>query len=253
MHWKYLAAIAAAALFAAPSTAAGARTLDVSPQHVKFGKQPFHNFSTRSFVVTNAGKRPITVSIEPGFVPDDFSPGQSESTCPLTSETTLAPGESCTHVVGYYPDPAEPFLGPRKIELGVVARSLTGKVVARRTVKVTGQAVPPISIDPPRMRFGTQRFETFSTRTVWIKNKTANPLIITVDAGLPDDFSDLIASTCVLGDTELPAGARCTHVVGFRPTPFFAGPQTASLLVSVRNLGGTLLYQQGVEITGRGV
>ena len=126
-------------------------------------------------------------------------------------------------MIGYYPDPAEPFLGRRKIELDVVARSLAGKVLQRRTVEVTGQAVSPISIDPERMRFGSQPFETFATRTVTIKNKTAIPLLVTVDAQLPDDFSDLIASTCVLGDTVLAAGDRCTHVVGFRPTPFFGG------------------------------
>jgi hypothetical protein len=253
MHWRYLAVLAALASLWMPSTAAASRTLDVDPQHVKFGKQPFHNFTTHSFTVTNVSKRTINVSIVPGFVPDDFSPGQPDSTCPLTSDTTLAPGASCTHVVGYYPDPAEPFLGPRKIKLHVIARSLAGTKLQSREVKVTGQAVPPITIAPPHMRFGTQPFETFATRTVTIKNKTAIPLIVTVDAQLPDDFSDLIDSTCVLGDTELAPGGRCTHVVGFRPTPFFGGFETASLVVTVRNLAGTQLYQQLVEITGTGV
>ena len=253
MRWRYFAVLVAAVSLWMPSTAAASRTIDVDPHHVKFGKQPFHNFTTRSFSVTNVSKRTINVAIVPGFVPDDFSPGQPESTCPLTSDTSLAPGASCTHVVGYYPDPAEPFLGPRKIKLQVVARSLAGKKLARQEVKVTGQAVPPISINPPSMRFGTQPFETFATRTVTIKNKTAIPLVVTVDAQLPDDFSDLIDSTCVLGDTELAPGARCTHVVGFRPTPFFGGFETASLVVTIRNLAGTQLYQQLVEITGTGV
>jgi hypothetical protein len=252
MHWRYLAVLAALASLWMPSTAAASRTLDVDPHHVKFGKQPFHNFTTRSFTVTNVSKRTINVSVVPGLVPDDFSPGQPDSTCALASDTTLAPGASCTHVVGYYPDPAEPFLGPRRIKLQVVARSLFGKKIERREVKVTGQAVPPITIAPPQMRFGTQPFETFATRTVTIKNKTAMPLIVTVDAQLPDDFSDLIDSTCVLGDTELVPGGSCTHVVGFRPTPFFGGFETASLVVTVRNLAGTQLYQQLVEITGTG-
>ena len=253
MYWKVFAVLAAAVSLWLPSTAVAERTLDVSPHNIKFGKQPFHEFSTRSFTITNVGKRPVKVSIEPGFVPDDFSPGQPESTCPLTTPTLLARGESCTHVIGYYPDPAEPFLGRRKIELDVVARSLAGKVLQRREVEVTGQAVSPISIDPEKMRFGSQPFETFATRTVTIKNKTAIPLLVTVDAQLPDDFSDLIASTCVLGDTVLPAGDRCTHVVGFRPTPFFGGYETASLVVTVHDLGGVLLDQRIVEISGRGV
>ena len=78
---------------------------------------------SKTFTVTNVGKKPIAVSVETGFVPDDFSPGQPESTCPLIESTTLAPGQSCTYVVGYYADPAAPFLGDRRIELNVVARA----------------------------------------------------------------------------------------------------------------------------------
>ena len=83
----------------------------------------------------------FAVSVEAGFVPDDFSPGQPESTCPLFEATTLDPGQSCTHVVGYYADPAPPFLGPRRIELNVVARDGSGQTLATRTVIVTARGI----------------------------------------------------------------------------------------------------------------
>jgi hypothetical protein len=159
-------------------------------------------------------------------------------------------------VIGYYADPAEPFLGPRKIELQVVARSTSGEVVGKRTVVVTARGVAPrpaLDLDPDRVRFGTQPFETLETRTLTIENESSQPLVVTIEAQLPDDFSDLIFGTCILGDTVLEAGEECTHVVGFRPTPFFGGFETASLVVTARDLEGRLLFERIVEMTGRGV
>ena len=122
MIWKLCVVIAAIAALVAPS-AAMARTLDVAPQNVKFGEQPWNSFTKRTVRIENVSSKSVAVSVEPGFVPDDFSPGQPESTCPLTSPTTLAPGESCIHVIGYYADPATRSSGRRQIELQVVARS----------------------------------------------------------------------------------------------------------------------------------
>ena len=45
-------------------------------------------------------------------------------------------------MVGYYADPAAPFLGDRRIDLKVVAR-VKGKVVATKTVVVTATPVAP--------------------------------------------------------------------------------------------------------------
>lgn len=142
MIWKSCCAVLVATVaLALPSAAVADRALEVDPHHLGFGKQPFNTFTKKAFTITNVGSQPIAVSVEPGFVPDDFSPGQPESTCPLTEPTTLDPGQSCTHVVGYYADPAPPFLGPRRIELNVVARDESGQVVATRTVIVTARGI----------------------------------------------------------------------------------------------------------------
>jgi hypothetical protein len=42
-------------------------------------------------------------------------------------------------------------------------------------------------------------------------------------------------------------------VIGFRPTPFFAGLETASVKVTAHDLAGNLRFEGVVEITGRGV
>src|SRR5262245_21357255 len=77
--------------------------VDVQPTHVQFGHQPFESETKLSFTVTNRGGETVQVSIEQVAVGDDFSPGQIESTCPLTDTSSLPPGASCTHVVGFRP------------------------------------------------------------------------------------------------------------------------------------------------------
>jgi hypothetical protein len=115
----------------------------------------FHTFTTKSFTVRNVSKKPVAVSIDTGFVPDDFSPGQPESTCTPFGSTTLVKGQSCTYVVGYHADPAAPFLGDRRIDLRVVAR-IKGKIAATKTVVVTATPVPPaevLDVDPGSVSF----------------------------------------------------------------------------------------------------
>jgi hypothetical protein len=255
MIWR-LSLILVAAALGMPSSAAAARTIDVSPQELQFGEQTFHTFTKRSFTVTNVGKKPIAVSVETGFVPDDFSPGQPESTCTPFGVTTLAAGQSCTYVVGYYADPAAPFLGNRRIDLTVVAQ-VKRRVAATRTVVATATPVAPadvLDVDPSSVSFGDQPFETFETRTFTVTNIWSHTISLTSDAGLPDDFSHLIDSTCGLGDRTLAPGESCTHVVGFRPTEYFAGLETATVVLTARDQAtGTLLVTRTVEITGTGV
>jgi hypothetical protein len=141
MIWRLSAVLAAIAALAMPSTAAAERTLDVDPHHLRFGNVPFNSFVKKTVTITNVSSQPFAISIEAGFVPDDFSPGQPESTCPWFEPTTLDPGQSCTHVVGYYADPAPPFLGHRRIELNVVARDGSGETLATKTVIVTAKGV----------------------------------------------------------------------------------------------------------------
>src|SRR4029453_10583864 len=130
---------------------------------------------------------------------------------------------------------------------------IVAAVVLCVLVPAASAAKPMLAVDPNRVRFGNQPFETFETRTLTVKNTSSETLLLTSDAGLPDDFSHLIFSTCGLGDRVLAAGESCTHVVGFRPTPSFAGRETATLVLTARNQAGTVVEQRTVEITGRGI
>ena len=142
MKVKFIGALAVALAIAATPQALAGGSISVDPHHIKFGKQPYNSFTKRTLTVTNNSSRTLSVTVEATFVPDDFSPGQPESTCPWDVPTPVAPGESCTHVIGYYADPAPPFQGHRQIELRVVARNGAGTIVKARTVKVTARGVP---------------------------------------------------------------------------------------------------------------
>jgi hypothetical protein len=106
---------------------------------------------------------------------------------------------------------------------------------------------------PDRVKFGRQPFDTLETRTFKVKNTTEHTITLTTDAGLPDDFSHLIFSTCGLGDHVLAPHETCTEVVGFRPTPYFAGLETATIVLTARGPSGLVWQTRTVEITGRGV
>jgi hypothetical protein len=114
-------------------------------------------------------------------------------------------------------------------------------------------AKPVLDVRPNQVRFGSQPYETLETRTVTVTNRSADTITLTSEAGLPDDFSHLIDSTCGLGDKLLASRESCTHVVGFRPTPFFGGLEAATLVLTARDATGTVVDQLTVTITGRGV
>jgi hypothetical protein len=252
---KVCVVIVAVVALALPASAA-AGTISVSPASLKFGKEPYDSFTTKSFTITNTGRTAASIAIESTFVPDDFSPGQPGSTCPWFEPTILQPGQSCTHIVGYYADSAPPFLGHRRIELNVVARNSAGRTLASKKVIATAMAVAPapvLALSPDSLSFGEQPYETFETRTLTVTNVASQGISLTSDAGLPDDFSHLIDSTCGLGERALAPGESCTHVIGFRPTPFFGGPQTATLVLTARDGAGATITQVTVPITGTGV
>src|SRR5262245_30118144 len=111
--------------------------VDVTPTHVQFGSQPFETQTKKTFTVTNKSSEAVLVSIEQVFVGDDFSPGQIESTCPLTDSSTLQPGETCTHVVGFRPSAF--FAGHESALMRVIVRDAAGNTIHTRDVKLSGR------------------------------------------------------------------------------------------------------------------
>ena len=136
MH-RVLVLVACTAGVLASVAGAAPPPVDVQPTHVQFGNQPYESETKQSFTVTNKSKEAVQISIEQISVGDDFSPGQIESTCPLTEASTLQPGESCTHVIGFRP--SRFFGGHETALMRVVVRDLSGNNIDSRDVKLSGR------------------------------------------------------------------------------------------------------------------
>ena len=116
-------------------------------------------------------------------------------------------------------------------------------------------AADRLAVVPTHVRFGRQVFETNTLASFTITNRSAEDLVVTIDQiQVGDDFSPgQIESTCTLGDTPLPAGRTCMHVVGFRPSLFFAGREDATMRVSARDTSGRVVFDRSVRLSGTGV
>ena len=118
-----------------------------------------------------------------------------------------------------------------------------------------GFAAPPVVVvKPPHVQFGSQAYETLTKRSFTVTNRRSQSVLVAIElVRFGDDFSALIESTCRLIDSvTLAPGESCTQVVGFRPTPFFGGEETAIMQVVVRDLSGNLIETRDVTLTGRG-
>ena len=132
-----LALAACTVVFLASAAVAAPPPVDVRPTQVQFGNQPFETETKQSFTVTNRSNGAVLVSIEQIAVGDDFSPGQIESTCPLTEPSTLQPGASCTHVVGFRP--SRFFAGHETALMRVIVRDTAGNMIYTRDVRLSGR------------------------------------------------------------------------------------------------------------------
>jgi hypothetical protein len=122
-----------------PTPAAARAFLDVSPQSLKFGKQPFNTFTTKTVTVTNVSSQTLYVTFADQS-PDDFSPAQPGSTCQLSfTVNVLEAGQSCTMIIGF--EPAREFAGRETATLVISAADAQGKVLDTRIVKISGTGV----------------------------------------------------------------------------------------------------------------
>ena len=123
-----------------PSAALGdGAVLRVTPHKLRFGKQPYGSFTTRTVTIANASERTLIVTVSDQS-PDDFSPGQPGSTCLLSyTVNVLGAGESCTMIIGFQPAPE--FGGRETATLSISAASVNGKVLQTRVVNIVGTGV----------------------------------------------------------------------------------------------------------------
>lgn len=132
------------------------------------------------------------------------------------------------------------FLGPNAGE--AVAAKSTGYVTAR-----------PTSIDFGKKQVGGEYYKR--TR---ITNTSGQPVLLKVEAGLPDDFHFglLPGNTCpVLDPALLQPRESCYAVVGFTPSEFFAGwlAEGQVLAHSYDPATGALLETYIIPVSGMAV
>lgn len=144
--------------------------------------------------------------------------------------------------------------GARSRWLRLVVASLVSAAVL--AVPQTAGARAVLNVSPHSLTFGRQAFNTFTTRTVTIRNLSSGTLYVTVADQSPDDFSPgQPGSTCLLSYTVnvLATGESCTMIVGFEPAPEFAGRETATLTISAADAAGSVLATRVLRISGTGV
>ncbi len=139
---RRLLLVFAVAAATAPVALAAGDVVDISPNQLKFGKHPFGSSVFETVTLTNTGSTAVLIDIETLDVPDDFSPGQPGSTCTIPEEKLLAPGETCTHIVGWLSEAI--FPGRRVAFLLVTVKdAATGEVIETHRIRMTAMAVAP--------------------------------------------------------------------------------------------------------------
>ena len=139
------------------------------------------------------------------------------------------------------------------------ALSLALIVLVAATSMPAAPAVPApgpsaLSVHPRHVRFGRQPFESNTLKSFEITNTSDEELLVTIEqVRVGDDFSPgQVSSSCGLGDTLLPPGQTCEQVIGFRPTPFFGGFETAEMRVIAHDASGQVRYDRLVRLSGHG-
>ena len=147
----------------------------------------------------------------------------------------------------------------RQARPSLLRRLLVVSVVAAVGVAGPQADASPTSIDvaPSAIKFGTRLVGTDFYEAVTITNASNRALLFLVEGALPDDFGFGLfpGSTCpaLTPGAMLAPGERCTAVVRFTPTVFFAGEeQTGSLTVTATDPATGRAKSALVSVTGTG-
>lgn len=112
-----------------------------------------------------------------------------------------------------------------------------------------------LSVSPRQVNFGNVEFETSSTVTIRLTNRTSQPVAVRIVEQVPDDLVPGVSpSTCL--DTQpitLAGGATCTYTVQFVPGSTFRQPERGTLRIAALDPDtGTVLQTVVVKLRGRG-
>jgi hypothetical protein len=249
-----------AAYLAVAAASADAAVLRADPATIDFGLRAVGSENYEGTTITNQSSSAVQVLVD-SALPDDFGFGlMPGSTCPVLAPGNLGPGESCDAVVRY--SPTEFFAG--RLQNGsLTARAMdsANAVIEELVVPVEGTGAlarldrKALAVDPQRLNFGKQAFETSVKRAVTMTNTSQRTLYVTIDAFVPDTFSPgQPESTCPLSFVTniLSPGQSCTHVVAFDASSAFLGRQIGELRIKASDGFGNQLPDVHVTMTGTG-
>lgn len=139
-------------------------------------------------------------------------------------------------------------------------KRLAGVIVAAIVALTAQTAVADavvLKVSPPRLNFGKQVFDSFTTRTITVTNTGSTAVLVAIEqVDVPDDFSPgQPGYTCPLyAPTLLQAGESCTQIIGFSPSRSFEGRQSATLRITAQDPeSGIVQATRVVKISGTGV
>jgi sugar lactone lactonase YvrE len=210
--------------------------VSLSTSNINFGTVYLGSITTKSITVTNIGTAPATIndpliSVVQGGNSNEFV---AVNLC----LTPLAPGKSCTIIIGFV---AGPFYTPQTATLEIIDNAPGSP----QPVTLSALVIDPLaSFNPTSLSFGTIKHGTSKTLNVTLSNPGATPLIFT-GIGVTGANATAFMQTNNCG-SSIAAGAKCTVAVKF--TPSTTGTFSANLAFGDNAQTGT----QTVPLSGKG-
>src|SRR5216684_6880137 len=219
------------------SSAAGfAQTVSLTQLDLTFAPQVVSTTSSAKPVTLKNTSGTATLTIASISSSGDYSITTSPNPC-----TSIAPLGTCTLNISFAPN-----------AVGVIDGAVTivdNASTSPQVVTLAGTAIPPISLAPTSLSFGTVAVGSSSApKTVKVTNNTAAAVTVSSPT-ISGEYkfppaSGSIVQTCT--GVPLPAGGSCTATIEFQPT--ITGKIPGALTVS-HTASGT---PQVVALTGTG-
>jgi outer membrane protein OmpA-like peptidoglycan-associated protein len=231
-----VAVLAVLAPLTVPAASFAAGSLTISPSSYDFGPVTFGTYDAlHTFTVTNDADTTLTVT-GVGWDPAPFYGGWTD----CANNGTLVPGGSCTFLVQFAPQPADPIFDLGAFGPGLKNGSATvywsdENGAHTTTAALSGTAVDPnapgvahISANPSSYDFGQHPADSLTDKTFTFTNDGAGPVTISGAStdGSPGFGTYDSPDTCT--GATLAVGDSCTAKAAFAPTGA-NGPRTGSL------------------------
>jgi hypothetical protein len=221
-------------------TVSASPQVTISPTSLNFGTNIYlGSILVKTVTVTNSGNATLTFSGDPLIAilkGGDSSEFATVNLCPKT----LAPGKSCTMIIGFI---AGPFYNPQTATLTIKDNAPNSP----QTVPVSATVINPVaSFSANTLGFGTVKANSAtSTKSITLSNPGGTALSITGYAITGTAKGDYSTTTTCTG-TLAPKATPCTISVTFKPTAKGSRPATLVVTDNAQN------SPQSISLSGTG-